>query len=134
MNCVALIGNVATEPELKKTPSGRSVCSFRFAVSRPGGDQADFFTVVTWERQAEVVAQYAGIGRRIAVEGRLHHSTWQVEGQRHSRVEIVASRVQLLSARRATVEPVDEAQDVATSVASVSHDSGVPDEALNPVA
>lgn len=107
MNVCVLVGNLATDPELRQTSGGRAVCSFRLAVSRPGGTDADFFTVVAWERQAEICKEYLTIGRRVAVEGRLHHSTWQVdvapsaEGEpqrsnRRSKVELIAHRVELL--------------------------------------
>jgi single-strand DNA-binding protein len=96
MNIVAVIGNVAAAPDLRYTPGGRAVCSFRLAVSRPGGEQADFFSVVAWERQAEVCAQYLTVGKRVGVDGRLHHTSWEHEGVRRSRVEIVAHRVQML--------------------------------------
>lgn len=105
MNLVAIIGNVASDPELRHTPSGKAVCTFRVAVSRPGGDEADFFGVVAWERQAEVCSEYLTKGRRVGVEGRLHHSTWQTEsGDKRSKVEVVANRVQLLG------PPKDSAQ------------------------
>jgi single-strand DNA-binding protein len=107
MNVCVLVGNLATDPELRQTSGGRAVCTFRLAVSRPSGTDADFFTVVAWERQAEICKQYLSIGRRVAIEGRLHHSTWQVdvdpnaEGEaqrsnRRSKVEVIASRVELL--------------------------------------
>jgi single-strand DNA-binding protein len=105
MNLVALIGNVANEPALRYTEAGRAVCTFRLAVSRPGGEQADFFTVVAWERQAEVCAEYLDTGRRVGIEGRLHCSTWEAEDGRRSKVEIVANRVQLLGAKP---KPADE--------------------------
>lgn len=97
MNLVALIGNVATEPSIRYTPTGRAVCTFRIAVARPGGDEADYFTVVTWERQAEVCAQYVTRGRRVGIEGRLHLTTPASDGE-PGRVEVVASRVNLLGA------------------------------------
>jgi len=96
MNLVALIGNAVTKPEVKYTPSGRAVCTFRMAVSRPGEESADTFTIVTWERQAEVCSEYIQVGRRIGIEGRLHHSTWEDGDETRSKVEIIASRVQLL--------------------------------------
>jgi len=96
MNLVALIGNAATDPEMKYTPEGRAVCDFRIAVSRPGGDEADFFTVVTWERQAEIVNEYVTKGRRVGVEGRLHHTSWPSEDGPKTKVEIIASRIELL--------------------------------------
>lgn len=100
MNIVAVIGNVASEPELRHTDAGRAVCTFRIAVSRPGGNEADFFTIVAWERQAEVCAEYLTVGRRVAIEGRMHHSTWQDGDARRGKVEVVAHRVQLLGAKR----------------------------------
>lgn len=110
MNVVVLVGNLATDPELRSVGSGRSVCTFRLAVSRASGIDADFFTVVAWEKQAEICAQYLSIGRRIAVTGRLHHSSWEVDSAtsgeaplRRSKVEVVAQRVEMLGgARRET--------------------------------
>ena len=100
MNIVAIIGNVASEPKLRNTSQGRAVCCFRVAVSRPGdGTTADFFDVVTWERQAEICKQYLDLGRRIAVEGRMHCRSYRdVDDVRRTSVELVASRVELLSA------------------------------------
>ena len=102
MNIVAIIGNVASEPELRHTSQGRAVCSFRVAVSRPGdASTADFFDVVAWERQAEICKQYLDIGRRIAVEGRMHcRVLHDADQSRRTSVELVACRVELLSAAR----------------------------------
>ena len=101
MNLVAIIGNVATKPELRHTASGKAVCSFRLAVQRNGGDDADFLSIVTWERQAEVCDRYLYVGRRVGVEGRLHQSTWETDEGKRSRVEVIAHRVELLGAPRA---------------------------------
>ena len=105
MNIVALIGNVASEPDARTTSAGgRRVCTFRLAVSRPGGEEADFFTIATWERQAEVCEAYLSVGRRVAIEGRLHHgAVCLAESDSHEidrTVQVVASRVQLLGAAR----------------------------------
>jgi single-strand DNA-binding protein len=114
MNVVALIGNVASDPELRYTASGRAVCTFRMAVSRPGGEQADFFTIVAWERQAEVCGEYITTGRRVGVEGRLHYSTWSTDdGAKRSKIEIVATRVQLLGPRPATADAEEQPAGVA---------------------
>lgn len=125
MNLVAVIGNVAAQPELRYTTAGRAVCSFRLAVSRPGGEQADFFTVITWERQAEVCNEYLTTGRRVGVEGRLHHATWESDGSRRSTVEIVATRVDLLGRPRSeSTREVTEsgADDMTASDASARVD------------
>ncbi len=99
MNIVAIIGNVASEPELRHTEQGRAVCSFRVAVARPADDQqADFFEVVAWERQAEMCKHFLDIGRRIAVQGRMHCRVHDDAQQvRRTNVELVACRVELLS-------------------------------------
>lgn len=96
MNVVALIGNVVEDPKVKYTPENRCVCSFRIAVSREGGDEADFFTVVTYEKQAEVCNQYLTKGRRVGIQGRMHHYSWPSEDGPQTKVEIVANRVELL--------------------------------------
>jgi single-strand DNA-binding protein len=101
MNLVALIGNVSTDPEIKYTPTGKAICTFRIAVSRAGGEQADFFNVVSWERQAEVCNEYLSVGRRVGIEGRLHHVVREAtceNGETRSYVEVIANRVQLLGA------------------------------------
>ena len=123
MNLVALVGNLATDPETRHTADGRAICTFRLAVSRANdGNEADFFTVVTWQKQAEVCARYLSVGRRVAIDGRLHHSTWQVEGDdgettRRSKVEVVAHRVELLGGPRRDRDREDAAE-AATAEAS----------------
>ena len=98
MNVVALIGNLATEVELREVAGGKKVASFRLAVDRPGGAEADFVGVTAWERQAETCAEYLAKGRRVAVEGRLRSSSWETpDGERRSAVEVVAHRVEFLS-------------------------------------
>jgi len=127
MNVVAVIGNVAAQPELRYTPAGKAVCSFRLAVSRPGGEQADFFTIVAWERQAEVCNEYLTIGRRVGVEGRLHHSTWEADEKRRSKVEIIAHRVQLLGAPRrvedGTELPAETSPEGTSEASPGAHDA-----------
>lgn len=99
MNIVALIGNLASDPELRHTSGGKAVANFRLAVSR-GRDETDFFTVNAWDRTAEVVNEYLAKGRRVAVEGRLQHRTWEAQdGSKRSTVEVVAHRVEMLGSR-----------------------------------
>jgi single-strand DNA-binding protein len=121
VNIVALIGNLAADPELRTTTTDKTVCTFRLAVSRPGTEGADFFTVVTWERQARICGEYLRKGRRVAVEGRMHHSTWEVEGARRSKVEVVASRVQLLGPPKSERRAVDAAAEPVADLGEVGH-------------
>ena len=98
MNVVTLIGNLATDVELRDVGEERQVASFVLAVDRPGKDEADFFKVSTWNKQAETCARYLTKGRRVALDGRLKSSSWEdSDGNKRSRVEVVANRVQFLS-------------------------------------
>ena len=97
MNVVTLIGNLATEVQLREVGADKKVASFVLAVDRLGREGgADFVTVSAWDRQAELCAEYLGRGRRIAVDGRLKSRSWEEDGKRRSAVEVVARRVEFL--------------------------------------
>jgi single-strand DNA-binding protein len=99
MNVVTLIGNLATDVELKELGEGKQVASFVLAVDRAGKDGgADFVRIAAWDRQAETCNRFLHKGDRAAVEGRLRSRSWQgPDGTRRSAVEVVASRVQFLT-------------------------------------
>ena len=98
MNVVTLIGNLATDVELKDVGEDRQVASFVLAVDRLGKDEADFIRVSTWNKQAETCARYLTKGRRVALDGRLRSSSWEdSDGNKRSAIEVVANRVQFLS-------------------------------------
>ena len=98
MNVVALIGNLATEVELKDLGDDRQVANFVLAVDRLGQDEADFVRVSAWNKQAETCARYLTKGRQVALDGRLRSSSWEdSDGNKRSAVEVVAHRVQFLS-------------------------------------
>ena len=75
MNKVILIGRLTRDPELRHTPNGAAVCQFTLAVDRipdqNGQRQADFISVIVWNKLAENLAKYMSKGRLIAVEGRI---------------------------------------------------------------
>jgi single-strand DNA-binding protein len=97
VNVVTLIGNLATEVELREVGPEKKVASFVLAVDRGNRDGgADFVSVSAWDRQAELCAEYLGKGRRIAVDGRLRSRSWEEDGKRRSAVEVVARRVEFL--------------------------------------
>ncbi len=108
VNSVILVGRLVADPELKYTPNGIAVCSFRIAVNRrfkneSGEREADFFTIVAWRQTAEFVANYMSKGRLIAVEGRLQSRSWTDQnGQRRSVVEVSADNVTPLESRNAS--------------------------------
>jgi single-strand DNA-binding protein len=98
VNVVTLIGNLATEVDLKDVSEDRQVASFLLAVDRPGKDEADFVRISTWNKQAETCARYLTKGKRVAVDGRLRSSSWEdSDGNKRNSIEVVANRVQFLS-------------------------------------
>jgi single-strand DNA-binding protein len=98
MNNVSLIGNLATEVDLKDVGEDRKVATFLLAVDRPGPDAgADFVRISVWNKAAEACQRHIGKGRRVAVDGRIRSRSWEAEdGTRRSAVEVVAHRVQFL--------------------------------------
>ena len=109
MNNVALIGNLATDVELRDVPPDKKVASFLLAVDRPGKDAgADFVNVSTWNRQAEVCDEFLSKGSKIAVDGRLRSRSWEDEdGKRRSAIEVVANRVEFLDSRSRDETPFE---------------------------
>jgi single-strand DNA-binding protein len=100
MNSVHLIGNLATEVELRDIADEKKVATFLLAVDRGSKEAgADFVWVAAWERQAELCAEYLGKGSRVAVDGRLKSRTWEQDGKRRDAIEVVARRVEFLSPR-----------------------------------
>lgn len=102
-NQVTLMGNLTRDPELRQTPNGQNVCSFSLALNRSykGSDGnwqevTDYVDVVAWGPLGERVAQYLSKGRPCLVSGRLQSRSWEQEGQKRSKVEVVAGDVTFL--------------------------------------
>jgi single-strand DNA-binding protein len=97
VNVVTLIGNLATDVEMREVGPDKKVASFVLAIDRASHEGgADFVSVSAWDRQAELCAEYLGKGRRIAVDGRLKSRSWEEDGKRRSAIEVVARRVEFL--------------------------------------
>ena len=109
MNSVSLIGNLATDVDLKDVGPEKKVATFLLAVDRPGRDAgADFVSVSTWDRQAEVCGEYLAKGSRVGVDGRLRSRSWEdAEGKRRSAIEIVANRIEFLDSRSRDESPFE---------------------------
>jgi single-strand DNA-binding protein len=102
MNTVNLTGRLTTDPELRSTTNG-SVASLRLAVQRPrkeAEDQgADYVDITIFGRQADTCHQYLAKGRKVAIEGRLHHSEWDSDNGRRQKLEVIARNVEFLDPR-----------------------------------
>lgn len=102
-NQVVLMGNLTRDPELRTTPNGTNVCSFSLALNRSykGADgnwqeATDYIDIVAWGPLGERVAQYLTKGRPALVSGRLQSRSWEQDGQKRSKVEVVAQDVTFL--------------------------------------
>ncbi len=138
LNKVMIIGNVGTEPEMRFTPNGNPVTSFRVATNRvyttPEGErkqETEWFTVVAWNRLAENCNQYLTKGQRVYAEGRLHTRSWEgQDGQQRSRSEIVANRVLFLDRQATAPTPGEGGEEAAHSEPEPAavEDAPFPDE------
>ena len=117
LNKIMVIGNLGTDPEMRYTPNGNAVTSFRLAVSRSytprDGErrqETEWFRIVAWNQQAESCNQFLQKGKRVYVEGRLKSDTWEGrDGQTRFTNEIIADRVLFLDRQPVTTIPGDEA-------------------------
>ena len=101
LNKALLYGNLTRDPELRALPSGMNVVNFSIATNRTFKDrdgkkqeQTDFHNIVVFGRQADTVNQYLKKGSSVFVEGRMQTRSWEKEGQKMYRTEVVADRVQ----------------------------------------
>lgn len=106
-NKVILVGNLTKDPELKKTNSGVSVCSFRIAVGRRfktnEQPEADFIDIVTWRSTAEFVCRYFHKGKPILVCGSLQSRSWDDDkGNKRYSVEVVSDECTFVENKTAT--------------------------------
>lgn len=103
MNRVLLTGRLTRDPEMRSLANSKVVTQFSIATNeyRGGQEKAEYHTVVTWDRLAEICAQYLGKGQLVAVEGRLQTRQWEDDRKlRHWKTEVVASSVEMLSGRK----------------------------------
>ncbi len=101
LNKVTLYGNLTRDPEMKALPGGQNVANFSIATNRVYKDkegqkkeQTEYHNVVAFGRTADVIGQYMKKGRPIFVEGRLQTRSWEKDGAKQYRTEIVVDTFQ----------------------------------------
>ncbi len=101
LNKAMVFGNLTREPEMKALPSGIQVCSFSLATNRVYNDRdgkrqeiADYHNIVVFGKQAENCAKWLNKGSSAYVEGRMQTRSWEKDGQKQYRTEVIADRVQ----------------------------------------
>jgi len=101
MNTIQIIGRLTKDPELRHTPSGMATTTLRLAVprrKRNGEEQPPVYVdVVSFDKQAEAIAEHLAKGRRVAVTGRLEYREWKgQDGSPHSKHEVIADGVEFM--------------------------------------
>ncbi|HAK46085.1 MAG TPA: single-stranded DNA-binding protein [Spirochaeta sp.] len=105
VNYVVIIGRLTRDAELKYTNSGLAVSSFSLAVNRrkrsgdSWEDEVSFFDLALFGKRAESLNQYLTKGQQVAVEGSLSQDRWEQDGNKRSKVKIIANNIQLLGGR-----------------------------------
>ena len=104
-NRVILVGNITRDIELRYTQGGTAVTELGIAVNdrvkrnNEWVDETTFVDVTLWGRTAEVASEYLGKGSSILIEGRLKLDSWEQEGQKRSKLRVVADRMQMLGGK-----------------------------------
>lgn len=105
-NKVILLGNLTRDVELRHTQGGQALAKFGMAMNRryttQSGEQKEetcFVDLTAWGKQAEILNQYVRKGSQLFVEGRLQYSTWEGEGGKRSKLEVVVENFQFVGGR-----------------------------------
>ena len=106
-NKVILAGTLTRDPELRYTTSGLPVATFGMATNRqwPGKDgtlqeETEWHTIVAWDKLAQICSEHLSKGRLIYIEGRIHTRSWESNGQKQYKTEIVATDMLILDPRQ----------------------------------
>jgi single-strand DNA-binding protein len=151
LNKVLLYGNLTRDPELRALPSGQQVANFALATNRTYTDKegrkqemVEYHNVVAFGRQAELIGQYMKKGRPLFVEGRLQTRSWEAEGKKNYRTEIVIDSFQFGASAGGAGGEGRGASTGAAGASAPAHDMGgsseqpsgseiqYPDDEINP--
>lgn len=131
INHVSVTGNLTRSPELRATQGGTPVLSFGIAVndrrknaSGQWEEVPNFFECVTFGNRATALSDILAKGMKVAIAGKLHYSSWEKDGQKHSKVDIIANDVELMQNRKPQQEQPQQYQP--TAVNQVVYDEDIP--------
>jgi single-strand DNA-binding protein len=105
-NSVILVGNLTRDPEVKFLQSGTAVCDMGMAINervKRGDDYVDeavFVDVTLFGKQAEVAGEYLAKGAPVLIAGRLKYEQWEKDGQKRSKLKVVAEKLQMLGGKQ----------------------------------
>lgn len=112
INRVTISGNITREPELKATQGGTSILQFGVAVndrkrnaSGEWEDYPNFIDCIMFGARAESLSRYLHKGMKVAIEGKLHYSSWEKDGQRRSKLEVYVDEIEFMSKQESQPAP-----------------------------
>jgi single-strand DNA-binding protein len=141
INKAQLYGNLTRDPELRALPSGQQVATFSIATNRTftdkdgrKQDQTEYHNIVAFGRTAEVMAQYLKKGRPAYIEGRIQTRSWEADGKKNYRTEIVVDTFQFGPSAPGEGGRNTGSQSEGKSQDTASKDEGIqyPDDDINP--
>lgn len=117
INQVSITGNLTRDPKIRSTAGGTAVLSFGIAVndrrkndSGNWEDVPNFFECVTFGNRAMALGDILTKGMKVAIAGKLHYSSWEKDGQKHSKVDIIAQEIELMQNRKPQQQPQQDYQ------------------------
>lgn len=135
VNKAIIVGNITKDPELKALPSGVQVCSFSVATNEhftkdgQKEERTEFHNIIAFGKTAENIAKYMGKGSQIYIEGKIQTRSWEADGIKKYRTEIVALNVQF-GAKPGGAQKKDDWEPTHTAQKPASDDFGGPE--INP--
>lgn len=109
INRVTISGNLTRDPELRATQSGMQILRMGVAVNdrwhnqqtNQWEDRPNFVDCIVFGKRAEALAKILAKGQKVAVNGKLRYTSWEKDGAKHSRIEVVAENIELMGRRGA---------------------------------
>ena len=138
VNTAIITGNLTRDPELRQTASGTSVLQFSVAVNdrvKENGewtDRANYIDCTMFGTRADSLSKLMHKGSKVAVQGKLHWSSWDKDGQKRSKVEIWPDTVELLTPRNQGSQEQNFAQQKDMGTVLAEQDFGVTMEPYYP--
>jgi single-strand DNA-binding protein len=126
LNSIQVLGRVTRDPELKALPTGTNITRIGVATNRTWTqdgvkkEEVEFHSVVSFGKLAEIINQYVVKGQLIYIQGRLKTSSWEKDGVKHYKTEIIAENMQMGPKAQGVAkdeqEPTKESQEVEQEV------------------
>lgn len=139
LNKAMIYGNLTRDPEIRALPNGTQVCSFSVATNRTYTDrdgkrqeQTEYHNVVAFAKLAEIMGQYLKKGRPVYIDGRMQTRSWEKDGVKQYRTEIVADNFQFGASAPGAEGSSSSAPAASTSKQDAPPMPEYPDEEINP--